>query len=92
MSKSIVTPYGIAISSVLAYLLPIDPELSSTLCETSTLVNSDAKNINVKTPKTYFSLYNLHLHICFMKGANSALELNGRTLHFKGATIAGRER
>lgn len=44
VSKSTVIPYGIAISSVRAYLLPIEPELSSTLCETSAFVSSAAEN------------------------------------------------
>lgn len=40
VSKSIVIPNGIAISSVRAYRRPILPDESSTLCETSTLVRS----------------------------------------------------
>ena len=40
VSKSIVIPNGMAISSVRAYLRPILPEESSTLCDTSILVRS----------------------------------------------------
>lgn len=42
VSKSIVMPNGIAISSVRAYLRPMLPEESSTLCETSAFVRSCA--------------------------------------------------
>lgn len=44
VSKSIVIPNGIAISSVRAYLRPMLPEESSTLCETSALVRFSAIN------------------------------------------------
>ena len=40
LSKSTVMPKGMATSSVLAYLLPIDPELSSTLWEISCMVRA----------------------------------------------------
>ena len=40
LSKSTVIPNGIAISSVLAYLFPMEPELSSTLWETSFITRS----------------------------------------------------
>ena len=40
LSKSTVMPNGIATSSVLAYLLPIDPELSSTRWEMSCIVRA----------------------------------------------------
>lgn len=43
VSKSIVIPYGMAISSVLAYRLPIEPELSSTLCEILAFVRKPAE-------------------------------------------------
>jgi len=42
VSKSIVTPKGMAISSVRAYRRPIDPLESSTLCEMSRSVNAVA--------------------------------------------------
>ena len=47
VSKSIVIPKGIAISSVRAYRLPIDPLESSTLCVISNSVSADAK-LNIK--------------------------------------------
>ena len=40
LSKSTVMPNGIATSSVLAYLLPIEPELSSTRWEMSCIVRA----------------------------------------------------
>jgi hypothetical protein len=49
VSKSIVIPYGIAISSVRAYRLPMEPELSSILCDTSTFVKAVAKIKSVIT-------------------------------------------
>lgn len=89
VSKSIVIPYGIAISSVRAYRLPMEPELSSILCDTSTFVKAVAKIKSVITWQNYAQAY---LQSFFTKGANSALELRGSTQHFNGAIVAGNER
>lgn len=42
VSKSMVTPNGMEISSVRAYRRPMEPLESSTLCDTSTCVRSRA--------------------------------------------------
>lgn len=57
VSKSMVIPKGIAISSVLAYLRPILPEESSTLCDTFTLSSSSAIESKLKRKFSFFSQY-----------------------------------
>lgn len=93
VSKSMVIPYGIAISSVRAYRRPMDPLELSTLCDTSFWVNVAAKCV-VQIQLSYFhriQMSCLYVQICWMNGASSELLLSGSTEHLIGATTGGSE-
>ena len=66
VSKSMVIPKGIAISSVRAYRRPIDPLESSTLCVISNSVSADA-DLNIKNIRLNYVI------IGYFKNTNSIM-------------------
>lgn len=94
LSKSIVMPYGMAISSARAYRRPIVPFDSSTLWKTPCSVNAAATVKShaqcdiqlIPIPRPIYS------QISRMNGSNSWFLVSGSTEHFSGAITGGNEK